>query len=211
MDVRSIKCHQIIDSLKTFDIVLMHGVGGSYAIEAAIDSPWSHVGMVVRAEDIGLDHAQHPVLLWESTIETNLPDEMLCYGKKGPMLVDFHERIRTNIEGGTHSMIAVRYLEAERTPNMFEGLKKAIHETHGCDFPSGLELVEEFIRGKLLGQEVKDNDLFCSELVAHTYISAGLVPEEFPPNSFNPKDFSSDGYVPLLNRSTLSNEVYIGV
>ena len=188
----------------------MHGLlMSSRLIELAEFSKWSHVGMVIRSEDIGITDKESSVLLWESTDYTNLKDKILNITKTGPMLVDLGERIKTNYESGTDTLTAVRYFNTDRTPEMYKTLSQTITKVHTAHLPSAAKIVKKVFKGRILNKKGKHDDFFCSELVTYTLKAIGLIPENFHSNSFEPKDYSSSGYLPLLKRSTLSNEVYI--
>ena len=212
MKIETIRYNQIMDDLKTFDIILMHGLLiTSRLIELAEFNRWSHAGMVIRGKDIGLKGKENRVFLWESTDYTNLKDEIFNETKTGPMLVDLGQRIQANYDLGTDTLTAVRYLNTERTPEMYEALCNLIEEVHNTPIPSAPKLVKKVFKGRVLHKRDKHDDFFCSELLTYTLKSVGLIPEEFNSNSFEPKDYSSKGYIPLLKRSTLSKEVYISV
>jgi len=212
MNKYNISCDHILDDLKTFDIILMHGTMiGSRLIELIEFNKWSHVAMVVRGEDIGLHDDKHPVLLWESTDYTNLKDRTIKKeGQTGPMLVGLCERIRVSSKNKTNSLTAVRYLNVERTPEMFEILKKTISEVHSLEMPTPGRLFKEIVKGRYLNKRIKKHTLFCSELMIYTYQRIGLMHKDLITNKYEPKDFCSSGYIPLLKRATLSNEIFIG-
>jgi hypothetical protein len=51
--------------------------------------------------------------------------------------------------------------------------------------------------------------MFCSELVAYTYIQLGLLTTIHPSNSYFPVDFSDNLSVGLLKRAWLGNEILL--
>jgi len=67
------------------------------------------------------------------------------------------------------------------------------------------------------GRNQKDlTSLFCSELLAETYIRMGLLPEDpkHPSNEYTPKDFSSDApatALPLQKGAKLSKEIILTI
>ena len=210
MKFKNITYNQIVDDLRTFDIILMHGLlFSSRIIEIAEFSKWSHVGMVIRSEDIGLEKTLPAVLLWEATDYINLKDLILGISKTGPMLVGLHDRIKANQTNKTDNVTAVRYLNTERTPAMLEKLKKVIGEVHNTHLPSAPKLIQNLFKGRILHEKINhDKFFFCSELITYTYKYVGLMPETLPSNALEPKDFAPHGYLPLLKRSTLSKEMY---
>jgi hypothetical protein len=54
-------------------------------------------------------------------------------------------------------------------------------------------------------------NIFCSELVAESYMRMGLLPETPPPSAYMPVDFASARELPLLKGAYLSGEVMIKV
>ncbi len=211
MKIRSISCDHVAPDLKTFDLILMHGLHAtSHVIEFLEHSNWSHSGMIIRSEDIGINDPDHPVLIWESTRQRTVPDEVLKQGKRGPMLVDFNDRIAANIKDHTHSLIAVRYMDVERTEEMLEKLRATVEDVHLTDFPSYTKVFSDVIKSKVLGQQIPESEnFFCSELVAYTLSKVGLLPDDFDPSGTDPKDFSSKGYLPVLKRAILGPEVFV--
>jgi len=82
----------IKDDLKTGDIALMHGLHfSSRCIESLEGSNWSHVGIIILAEDIGLDVGEDNILFWESDTPNPVNDVIKGVSKSGPMLVKFSE------------------------------------------------------------------------------------------------------------------------
>ncbi len=213
MSKYNIPCEHVLDNLQTFDVILMHGTMiGSKIIEFIEFNKWSHVAMIVRCEDVGLPANDHPVLLWESTDYTNLKDRTIKkLGQTGPMLVSLDERIKASTKNKTNSLTAVRYLNVERTPEMFEALKETIKEVHVLEMPTPVRLFKQVVKGRYFHKRIKENHtLFCSELMIYTYQKIGLMHKDLIINNYEPKDFCSGGYIPLLKRATLSKEVFIG-
>lgn len=61
----------------------------------------------------------------------------------------------------------------------------------------------DFIEGKILDKSVDNSDYFCSKLIADTYIYMGFLTVKYPPNSYKPKDFSSEGTLTFVKRGQL--------
>lgn len=69
-----------------------------------------------------------------------------------------------------------------------------------------------FILDSLSDQDIHDKDagkMYCSQLVAETYKTLGLLTNNFVSNAYSPKDFSAEGGIRLLKRSLLGEEMYI--
>ena len=93
--------------LRTGDIVLFSGKGAfSQGIKWFTRSGWSHVGMVVRVQDVDA------VLLWESTTLSNVRDVETGQLRKGVQLVSLSQRI-----AAYRGRVAVRRLMGVRREN----------------------------------------------------------------------------------------------
>jgi len=203
---------EIRNGLKTGDIMLMHGLhASSRFIQLVEGCPWSHVAIIVIAEDIGLNVGDDNILLWESDTETDVQDVILGKSKSGPMLVKLSERLKYNFTHGEDSRCAVRYLHAERTLEMFESLKKVIPEMHPATFPDTYHEMLNPALGRIFKEKTELDTMFCSELAAYTYIKMGLLTSIHPVNSYFPLDFSEKLSVGLLKRAYLAQEIELQV
>lgn len=72
---------------------------------------------------------------------------------------------------------------------MFEVLKKTIQEVHDRGFPSGDAEFKNAISGRFHRLPTPEDTLFCSQLVAKTYMNMGLLSDNMPTNSYIPVDF----------------------
>lgn len=204
--------NEIKNDLKTGDIVLMHGLHlSSRVIETVEGSSWSHVAMIVLAEDLGIDTGGDNILLWESDTETPVKDVILGKSKSGPMLVKLSERLKYNFTHGEDSRMAIRYLNTERTTDMFKNFKKVISEVHHATFPDTYHEMLNPAKGRVLHKKTDLNTIFCSELAAITYTKLGLLSSVHPVNSYFPLDFSEKLSVGLLKRAWLDDEIEIEV
>lgn len=202
----------IIPYLQTGDIVLLHGVHlSSKAIEMLEDSPWSHVGMIVLAEDIGLDCGDDNILFWESDTPTPPKDVIYNKSKSGPMLVKFSERLKYNFTHHEHTRCAIRHLNTQRDKKFKEAFKNLIPKIHDATFPDS---IHEFLNptiGRVVHKKTSLDTMFCSELAAFTYMELGLITSRNPVNSYLPLDFSEKLSLSLLKRASLGNEIEIDV
>ncbi len=202
--------HKMYKSLKTGDIVLMHGLSfTSRFTQLVMRSPFSHAAMIILAEDMSIKTKNHPILLWESNVLTNLPDQITDERKIGPMLVDFHDRVVTDITEKHDSQFIIRHLHCERDDLFRNNLKNVLREVHAASFPVGSEEFINFFKGRVLGKQTGFDTFFCSELVAYTFFKIGLLSGQYPFNSYSPKDFSQKGSLALLQRAWLGNEIPI--
>ena len=195
---------EVKDELKTGDLILFHGMLLSSEInELLARSEWSHVGMVIRPEDIGMNESKR-LLLWESNTLVNLKDVELNKTKVGPMLVDFEQRIITDVKDKYDNKFRIRYNTCDITKEMLEKLKTLIEKVHFDTFPkTESDLKTEVFKGRIFHETVDNRDYFCSKLIADTYIHMGILTKKYPSNSYEPKDFSSAVTLPLIIRGEL--------
>ncbi|GFP76247.1 hypothetical protein [Clostridium fungisolvens] len=203
---------EVKNELKTGDLILFHGLLLSSQLNEVITrSRWSHVGMVVRPEDIGITRSDR-LLLWESNILLNLPDVELKESKVGPMLVDLEKRLITDVEDKKDNRFQIRYNGCEITEDMLEKLKTFVGKVHMDTFPeSEFNLSKEFFEARVLHKEIINDSYFCSELIADTFIHMGLLTRRYAPNSYAPKDFSSDNVLPFIKKGQLIDGPLIDV
>jgi hypothetical protein len=204
---RSIK-----DDLRTGDIVLMHGIHfSSRCIETLEECNWSHVGIIILAEDIGLDVGEDNILFWESDTPTPVNDVIKGVSKSGPMLVKFSERLKYNFTHGEDSKCAIRHLHTHRDNSFNTRFKNLIPTIHDAKFP---DTYHEFLNptvGRVFHKKTSLDTMFCSELTAYSYINLGLLSDIHPVNSYMPLDFSEKLSVGLLKRAWLGNEIPIEI
>ncbi|GKU25091.1 hypothetical protein [Clostridium folliculivorans] len=212
MDRNTVFYDEVKDELKTGDLILFHGLLLSSQLNEIITrSQWSHVGMVVRPEDIGITKSDR-LLLWESNILVNLPDVELKESKVGPMLVDLEARLITDVEDKKDNRFKIRYNGCEITEEMLEKLKTFVGKVHMDNFPeSEFNLSKEFFEARILNEEITNDSYFCSELIADTFINMGLLTRRYAPNSYMPKDFSSDTVLPFIKKGQLIDGPLIDV
>lgn len=195
---------EIKDVLKTGDLILFHGMLLSSEInELLTRTEWSHVGMVVRPKDIGINESER-LMLWESNTLVNLKDVELKESKIGPMLVDLEQRLLTDVKNKYDNKFRIRYNTCDISNEMLEKLKTFIKEVHSDTFPkTESDLRTEFFKGRILHERIDNGDYFCSKLIADTYIHMGILTKKYPPNSYEPKDFSSAVTLPIIKRGQL--------
>lgn len=206
-DYQSIK-----NDLKTGDLMLMHGIHfSSNCIETLEGSCWSHVGVIVLAEDIGLDVGLDNILFWESDTKTPVADVIKGIPKSGPMLVRLSERLKYNFTHGEDSKCAIRHLYTDRDASLLNRFKELIPTIHDADFP---DTIHEFLNptlGRVVHKKTSLDTMFCSELAAYTYMNLGLLTEIHPVNSYMPIDFSDKLSVGLLKRAFWGVEINLTV
>lgn len=199
---------QLVPDMQTGDLILFNGqYEGSQFIELLEGSEWSHVGMVVR-----LPSHEEP-LLWESTSLVNLPDVIYKDYKPGPKLVILKERLEhygDELKKYKDANFAYRKLSVQRTPEMQYNLESLISRLHGIPDPGFWEMIWDVVKGRIFHIKVNLDRYFCSELVAETYLSLGLLGDKKPVNAYMPFDFSDKGKL-VLQRGSLLPEVMIDI
>ncbi len=194
---------EVKHDLHTGDIFLFKGVDKPGLDIFGEYINWTHVAMVVRFPE------KDEVLLWESTDLETVFDKKFNKMKKGPQLVSIHERLKTY----KTDLFALRKLKVALTQEMLKNLFNFIREVHPLPFPGDFNIISRFLRNKFLGwlfkRKRKYKDIFCSELVAETYIKMGLFSESENPGSYLPSDFSSGKVLPFLKGAYLGPEIFI--
>ncbi|MCX5856323.1 MAG: hypothetical protein NTZ57_00130, partial [Deltaproteobacteria bacterium] len=96
---------------------------------------------------------------------------------------------------------------------MIRQLYEFIYEVHKLPFPSEIQVIRKVVRGKVFPRlwrfRAKFRSIFCTELIAESYIRMGLLPAMPPSSAYLPPDFTSQRKLPLLKGAYLSNEVLI--
>lgn len=191
----------IRQQLKMGDIVLTSGKTlFSQAIRWMTRSHWSHVGMVVRAEQWDF------VLLWESTTGARIKDVESTKISHGVQLVPLSERLKA-YDGG----FAIRQLSRPLTENETETLSRFRHEVSGRTFDYNvIELLKAAWDSGIMSDNHEDlSCLFCSELIAETFQALGFLDENRPSNEYVPSDFSSEQSLPWNRDISLGKEIMV--
>ena len=200
MDVRNYD--ELRPDLKTGDLVLTTGRGPvSAAIRWATRSAWSHVGMIVRAQE------WDTVLLWEATTLGAAYDVEQGRPVKGVRLVPLSHRV-----GAPGQTMAVRQLRGvlleTRDVVALSDLRKALN---GRPYEQNeLELLRSAWDGPLGANREDLSSVFCSELVAEAYQALRLLPDSIPSNEYVPGDFGEGSTSGVeLTRGYLGPEIAV--
>jgi signal transduction histidine kinase len=188
---------------QTGDIVLFKGLYLDRDQRPHPSENWTHAGLIVKIP--GHDEP----LLWESTPLESIPDQKLGLKKGGPQLVSLRERLLTY----ETDVYAWRQLRVARSPEMFRSLFRYIYKVHRLPFPSQIEVIRRVIQTRFLlrwwPRRRRYRSIFCTELIAETYMRMGLLPDTPPASAYLPLDFSERKKVPFLKGASLGREILI--
>lgn len=198
-----------VADLKTGDLIFFRGNGWeSRLIQWTTGSLWSHVAMVVNPTDLDPDTKETGLLLWEATsVKGN--DIDYGEGKEGPMLCRLNDRLDHYVTDTDTVLFSIRYLHTNWKPEMYIAIADFIKDSdvRESKYPEGWEVVWYFLRDRYRG--IDEHSYYCSELIAATYMRAGILPTSPTPQSYCPRDFSETGFIPRLLRSELGEELHM--
>ena len=172
---REISYSEIKSSLKTGDLMLFHGVELSSKIIEIIEwSYWSHVGMDVIPEDIGLK-GKEPLIFEATSSGDNIVDVINGEPKEGGvMLISLEERLNVDISNQYDTHFKVKYINRALSDVELEKLKAFVYKAHDRIFPNDKELFKYYLEGRHYNKQMLENEAFCSQLVAETFMEIGL-------------------------------------
>ncbi|OPY10627.1 MAG: Alkaline phosphatase synthesis sensor protein PhoR [Syntrophaceae bacterium PtaU1.Bin231] len=191
--------------LQTGDIVLFKGLYLDRDQQPHPSENWTHAGLVVK-----IPERQEP-LLWESTPLESITDRILGVRKGGPQLVSLRERLLTY----ETDVYAWRPLRVARSPEMIRAMFEYIYKVHRLPFPAQIEVIRRVIQTRFFlrwwPRTPIYRSIFCTELIAETYMRMGLLPETPPASAYLPLDFSERRKIPLLKGASLGREMLLHV
>jgi len=190
---------------QTGDIVLFKGLYLDRDQQPHPSENWTHAGLVVKMPD------HEEALLWESTPLESITDRVLGFRKGGPQLVSLRERLLTY----ETDVYAWRQLRVARSPEMIRALFDYIYKVHRLPFPPQIEVIRRVIQTRFFlrwwPRKPLYRSIFCTELIAETYMRMGLLPLAPPASSYLPLDFSERKKIPLLKGASLGREILLRV
>jgi len=185
---------------RTGDVWLFRGrTAADRAIRAATNSPVNHVGMAVAIDDL-------PPLIWHAELGRSLPDVWTGEHQRGTQL----HRLVDAVEIWKHKYgqdAWMRPIDIDVSRAQEDELLRTIDELDGSAFPHTRTLAKGWLLGRAR-RRTSIEALFCAEVVAITYERMGLLPEERPPNWYDPGRFWSGDRLGLVG-ATLGGEVEI--
>jgi hypothetical protein len=166
----------------------------SQVIEWVTDSRYSHCATIVRRTD--------GPYCWQS------------YQPLGGVTLSPLVQFLVEYQRENHAITPiawVRHLAVERTEQMSQRLDNLVETLAHPKrpFPSIPQFAENFIRGRVFGDNPGEATVFCSQLVALAYQSMGLLDDEHPPNWYAPESFSTRDELRLNLGASLSDEIRI--
>ena len=196
-----ISWQQFLDTARTGDVLLFASSGGlGEAVGDVTGGPYSHCGMVVRADP------QASPWLWHESGKAIAEDPLEGTTHGGAQLNDLSVALPAIL--ALHDHPYYRQLQFQRSDEFERRVDSMIKEAEGRPFPSLLGMAEHWIEGHFLGVSTPRTDMFCSQLVAFTYMGAGLLGLQHPPNWYSPFSFCAQGnQVELLQGATFVPEV----
>lgn len=192
---------EAVDLTRTGDLWLFRGNStADHAIRLLTNAPVNHVGMAVVLADL-------PPLMWHAELGKGLVDVWTGSHHRGVQLHD----LRAAVEQwtGRYQQIAwLRQLDAEITREMEDALLRTIARLDGTPFPSTAALAGRWLRGRVR-RRASAELTYCAEVVAATYTAMGLLPDDRPPNFYDPGKFWSGDNLDLLRGARLGLEVRV--
>jgi signal transduction histidine kinase len=191
--------------LQTGDIMLFKGLYLDRDQQPHPSENWTHAGLIVKIPE------QEEPLLWESTPLESITDRILGLRKGGPQIVSLRERLLTY----ETDVYAWRQLRVVRSPEMLRALYSYVYQVHRLPFPAQIEVIRRVIQTRFFlrwwPRRRIYRSIFCTELIAETYMRMGLIPETPPASAYLPLDFSERKKIPFLKGASLGREILLRV
>ena len=174
----------------------------SHVIEDLTGSAFSHVGMVVRADDGEL-------YFWEAIPEAVLTCLLDGTTHAGCHLIPLEPLMGLYVKH-TGGKFVFRHLEVDRDPVRMESFWTFAREVNKFPFSGEWDMALEWAEGHISPVAANENKFFCSELVAATYQRMNLLPSTPPANEYAPASFSMrNKSLELLEGAKLSEEILV--
>ncbi|MGZ4302383.1 MAG: hypothetical protein ACXVR9_01115 [Gaiellaceae bacterium] len=210
--------------LATGDLFFLHGKSQQGVIIERLEEraglpPYSHIAMVIKDGD--------DLFLWDapgagdcfpdpysSDPDSRLHGTRVHTGCRVSVLDDVLAYYSTKV----HAPIGfwVRQLSPPLSEHQFAALRTFINRADGLPFPGYAELGMNYAVGQL-GVSLCFGTYFCSQLVADSYLHAGVLEMAHPPNAYTPAAFAVEeaafgintGPVPLVPPATLGKVFFV--
>ena len=207
----AITLDEAVDLARTGDVWLFRGhTAADRAIQVATNSPVNHVGMAVAIEDL-------PPLMWHAELGRSLPDVWTGTQHRGVQLHDLRDAVL--VWAGRYGQRAwLRQLDPAVTGEMEDAVLRTIARLAGTPFPSTVRLASRWLGSRVpplragTGRARAGTDLetaYCAQLLAATYQSMGLLPDERRPRWYDPGSFWSGDSLDLAAGFGLGGEIAV--
>ncbi|MFC9438287.1 hypothetical protein [Nocardia sp. NPDC057030] len=205
----SINLDRALELTRTGDIWLFRGHSAAdRAIRMTTNSPVNHVGMSVVIDDM-------PALIWHAELGHSLTDMWSGTTHRGVQLHNLRDAVL--VWAHRYGQRAwLRQLNRPATREMEDNLLRTIARLDGTPFPSTAGLAGRWLRGRVSlprkSRRPSARELeqaYCAEIVAATYQSMGLLPNDRSPNWYDPGRFWSGDRLRLSNGFELGDEIAV--
>jgi hypothetical protein len=212
-DPTTIAWDDVLADARTGDLMLFHGGEfESVVIEELSGGKYSHVAMIIQPDP------NAPPLLWEENgvplaDDPGYPTEVGTRHKgmkhTGAQLGDLTEV--TKVILGYDESAYYRRLQFDRLPDFEAAVQASVTAAEGRPFPDLLEMAASWLGAHLLGAAAPSEAMFCSQLVAWTLQSCGILSPHHVPNYYSPSSFSAESAEPLdlLNGASYEPEIAV--
>ncbi|NNH75239.1 hypothetical protein HLB23_36225 [Nocardia uniformis] len=206
----SISLDRALEITRTGDIWLFRGHSAAdRAIRMTTNSPVNHVGMSVVLDDM-------PALIWHAELGRSLPDMWSGATHRGVQLHNLRDAVM--VWAHRYDQQAwLRQLNRPATREMEDSLLRTIARLDGTPFPSTAGLAGRWLRGRAhlprrrsgppAAKELET--AYCAEIVATTYQSMGLLPQNRSASWYDPGRFWSGDHLQLGGGYELGGEIAV--
>lgn len=172
--------------IKTGDLIAFSGNAGfSNMIKWATRSPYSHVGIVLKADlDNGFGDS---ILVIESTLQTTVLDANNKQAIKGIQMHWLSKRIDL-YQGAVYWLNLKTPIAPEKKAEMEAWLRETHNKKVPYDYLQIYNAAIDWFDQLGLSNQPEFSTLFCSELVAKALQIAGLVDPRINPSEATPDD-----------------------
>src|SRR3954453_12392704 len=185
MPSSAISLDRAIEITRTGDIWLFRGRSAAdRVIRVTTNAPINHVGMAVVIDDL-------PPLMWHAELGKSLTDVWSGEKHRGVQLHDLRQSVLVwHDRYGQRAWL--RQLEPEASREMEDAVLRTIARMDGLPFPSTTRLATKWLGGRVRRRaNDKLETAYCAEVVAATYQSMGLLPDDRDPTWYDPGRFWS--------------------
>jgi hypothetical protein len=204
----SISLDEAVDLTRTGDVWLFRGrTVADRAIQLTTNSPVNHVGMAVLLDDL-------PPLMWHAELGRSLTDMWSGKQQRGVQLHDLRDAVL--VWANRYGQRAwLRQLEPPADRAMEDAVLRTIARLDGTPFPSTAGLAGGWLKGRLpgadRGKHAALETAYCAEVLARTYTSMGLLPDDRRASWYDPGSFWSGDGLRLEGGATLGGEIAVDV